>query len=750
MTSRGFIFASLRHYRRIHVAVALGVAVATAVLTGALLVGDSVRGSLRELTLQRLGYIDSALVSQTMFRDALADEIAAHPGFRQHFAEAEPVILMTGTLQSGSGANTRRATSISVVGCRPSFMSLRLPRKYPLWHGIAAVPWSVEVDGNEIVVTNPIARELGIETGDRILLRIPTAGAIPADSPLGEKSETSLARSFTVKAVAPDRSIGRFSLSPSQHQPRNVFVPLDTLQDLLNQSGKVNAILVATDDPYSSSDNAAQEGLQQALDPQLEDYGLRLEQIASPTKCVQISANQLVLPDAVVRAAEKTITDRALQPVVTYLANTISAGSGDSQRKIPYSTISGVDSTAELGPLLNETGQRIVLADDEIALNRWAADDLNVKVGDTITVSFYEPESTHGRLRERDPPPQFKLAAIVELENADGQPTAAADPKLTPDLPGVTDQDSINDWELPFELVEKIRSQDEEYWDEYRTTPKAFVSLATATRLWPSRWGTISLLRLPVGESLRDSHEGQKAVSEALSELSEDAQISDENSDPRLGETRPQTDGEAASAAGQISAQLLKELDPTSLGLSFLPVKQQGLAASAGTTPFDWLFLGFSFFLMASAVMLIAILFQLGVEQRARELGTLAAVGVGRKRVARLLGREGLLVAAIGGAIGVALGIGYAGLMMLGLRTWWVAAISTPFLQLHVTWTSLLLGWVLGVAISWFTILWSIRRLVRQSVGRLLAGSAAEERRRDSGQRIHKWPVFAQPSRHSY
>ena len=67
-----FILASLRHYRRIQLAVALGVAVATAVLTGALLVGDSVRGSLRDLTLQRLGRIDSVLVAGHMFRAALA------------------------------------------------------------------------------------------------------------------------------------------------------------------------------------------------------------------------------------------------------------------------------------------------------------------------------------------------------------------------------------------------------------------------------------------------------------------------------------------------------------------------------------------------------------------------------------------------------------------------------------------------------------------------------------------------------
>ncbi len=125
---------------------------------------------------------------------------------------------------------------------------------------------------------------------------------------------------------------------------------------------------------------------------------------------------------------------------------------------------------------MNESGQPIALADNEIVLNQWAADDLKAKVGDDVKVTFYEPESTHGRLREHQPPPAFKLRSIVELSK-DGRPTPAADPRLTPDMPGVTDQKSISDWDLPFELVEKIRPQDEQYWDEYRTTPKAFISL---------------------------------------------------------------------------------------------------------------------------------------------------------------------------------------------------------------------------------------------------------------------------------
>jgi ABC-type antimicrobial peptide transport system permease subunit len=438
--------------------------------------------------------------------------------------------------------------------------------------------------------------------------------------------------------------------------------------------------------------------LQRTFKPHAEDYGLRFERVSTPLEYDAIVSDQLVLPDEIVNAADRAFSRQALQPVVTYLANTLSVGTGESARKIPYSTITGVDSTPQTGPLLDGADLPIRLADDEIVLNRWAADDLQAKVGDTVTVTFYEPESTHGRLRERQPPSQFKLRAIVELKTADGRPTPAADPMLTPELPGVTDQSSISDWDLPFELVETIRPQDEAYWDEYRTTPKAFVSLATAKRLWASRWGTISLLRLPAGAS-----------------AAEDTQLRAE--------------------------RLMRELDPASLGMTFLPVKQLGLAAASGTTPFDMLFLGFSFFLMASAVMLIALLFQLGVEQRAREVGTLAAVGIGWRRLVALLGVEGLAVAAIGSTLGIVAGVLYAWLMITGLRTWWLAAIGTPFLQLHVTWRSLIIGWVIGLAMSWLAIGWTIRRLVRVPVGRLLGGSTTDGTRTQRRiARVKLWP----------
>ena len=744
MNALRFILSSLWHYRRIHLAVALGVAVATAVLTGALLIGDSMRGSLRDLTLQRLGQIDSAIVAPHMFRAELATEIAGRAEFRQHFAAAVPGMLVNGTLQVG-GKNGRRAQQISVIGSEPRFWSLG--------DGGPAAPLA----NGDAAITQSLAEELDVNVGDEILLRVPVAGAIPADSPLGAKQADKTSRSarWRVSAVLPPEGLARFGLAPNQQLPRNVFVSLASLQKMLGQPGKANAIFLSAGEANAAAGDEAQVALRAALRPALEDFGLRVEQVTSPTNYVEISADQLVLPDAVVRAAERAFSSAQLQPVVTYLANTISIGAGGSERKIPYSIVVGVDSASNLGPVLDDAGQPVKLANNEIVLNRWAADDLKAKVGDDITLTFYDPESTHGELREHVPVAVFKLRAIVELKSKDGRATAATDPRLTPEMPGVTDQKSISDWDLPFELVEKIRAQDEAYWDEHRTTPKAFVSLAAAKLLWASRWGTVSLLRLAVDESVPKS-------------------------ETRVGDRRL-----------RVAERLRQELDPAALGILILPVKKSGLEASAGSTPFGVLFLCFSFFLIASAVMLVMLLFQLGIEQRVTELGTLASVGIGKKRIAGLLGIEGFVVAAIGTAVGVPLGVLYAGLLITGVGEWaipvllavgefakkfgflgrFVAAcllkLATdgpgilygglhslaPFLKFHKSSTSLALGSIAGVVVSWLAIRWSIRKFVRLPAARLLSGNVQNEYRtaergadKRGWRRFVSWTVVFRPA----
>jgi hypothetical protein len=109
-------------------------------------------------------------------------------------------------------------------------------------------------------------------------------------------------------------------------------------------------------------------------------------------------------------------------------------------------------------------------------------------------------------------------------------------------------------------------------------------------------------------------------------------------------------------------------------------------------------------------------------------------VGLNNRRIFGVLTAEALAVTAIGSLLGVLAGIGYAWLMIVGLTTWWLSAISTPFLHLYVTPVSLLIGFVGGLIVSLITVLWALRRLNRISVRRLLAGQASEDRFRGRSQ----------------
>ena len=117
MSRLSFIIASLVYHRRMNLAVMLGVLAGAAVLTGALLVGDSVRGSLRHLALDRLGWIDDVLVVDRFFRAELADELTHSPSFPAAFKKVVPAIVLQGSVtQPDRGARANRVTLLSREG----------------------------------------------------------------------------------------------------------------------------------------------------------------------------------------------------------------------------------------------------------------------------------------------------------------------------------------------------------------------------------------------------------------------------------------------------------------------------------------------------------------------------------------------------------------------------------------------------------------------------------------------------------
>ncbi|MDA1050352.1 MAG: FtsX-like permease family protein [Planctomycetota bacterium] len=698
------VIRSLTYHWRINVAVGLGVAAATAVLTGALLVGDSVKGSLRHLTLERLGKIDEVLVTDRFFRTELAAELAASEGFQRYYEHAVPAILFPSTtIELQSASHTGRSSNVLIVGCDASFWDL----------GDGVRPKALPGEG-EIVLNQALADDLQAAISSQVVARLPKGNQVPADSPLANKSDRIRSLpGLQVVDVIPARGLGRFSLRASQSVPLVAFVSIATLQDVLDQDGKINSVLVSLKPniaPTSDEAQSASKSLATALHPSFEDYDLSIKRVTrnfansegqaeTIYDYFSVTSDRMILSPVAEQVAARAFEPMGGQGVVTYLATTIrkeigreGEGERGKQGAIAYSMISGIDVKSDF-QLLDLGGQPIGrLKDNEVILNSWAAEDQGAEPGDTIRVAYFEAETTHGDAVETHA--DFVVKAVTPLTEPSSsyrprreaeyskRPTLANDPDLTPEVEGVTDQETIDDWDAPFPFdYDLVRSQDDNYWENHRTTPKAFVSLATGERLWGSRFGRVTSFRIPA----REGTTAEKIKQAFLDELAQQAE---------------------------------------SLGMDFMPVKRRQLQASSGTTPFDGLFLVLSFFIIAAALLLVALLFRLGVEQRASEIGTLLAVGLRRGQASRLFVAEGVLVALDGGMLGIAIGVGYAWLMLAGLRTWWVGAITTPFLEFHWSIKSLLLGYGLGVLISVLTIAWSIRQTKRLSVRRLLAGQA--------------------------
>ena len=190
-----------------------------------------------------------------------------------------------------------------------------------------------------------------------------------------------------------------------------------------------------------------------------------------------------------------------------------------------------------------------------------------------------------------------------------------------------------------------------------------------------------------------------------------------------------------------IEREMLSKLDPAELGLKTVSVREQALAASSQAEDFGGLFIGFSFFLVVAALILLALLFHFGLERRATEVGLLLAVGWRPKQVRRLLLMEGVAIAAVGGVLGVAGGILYAKAILYGLTTLWSAAVAESPLQFHVTAETLAIGFASSIFVSTLVIWLAVRGQAKRPARELLeqggelewAVAGAKPRRRWAG-----------------
>ena len=649
LTRRGLTF-----YWRTNAAVVVGVATAVAVLSGALLVGDSVRGSLRDLVLLRLGRTDQVVASTGFFREQLAQDLQTHPDFSSFFDDISPMVMTQGflTQQTGSG----RVGPVRVYGVDDRFWQ---------FHGVEGVRGP---ENRNALLSPALAEELEAVEGDTILIRVQRPGDVPLESVYGRKEDLGRTLRARVEAVVPPESLGEFSLEAQQGEVRAVFLPLGLVQEDLEINGRVNTLLVSahTDDVTDRT-----VGLEAILrsEARLEDLGLETRTLEEPNAVV-LEADDGLLDDAVVTAALDTAANMGLepQPVFTYLANSLESG----ERQIPYSLVTAVD--------LSRFARSVSLPPDSetppIVFNEWAVQDLNAAIGDPVVMEYYLWEEP-GLLLTRTM--EFRLAGVVPID--------AGDRDLAPDYPGISDSLTFADWDPPFPIdLGRIRPIDEEYWALYRTTPKAYIPFGVGQGLWQSRYGSMTSIRLRIAPD--------QAIEAVRTEF------------------------------GQ---RLRTDIDPLAAGLGVRSVRSEGLEASRGAVNFGEYFVYFSFFLVVSALLLAALFFKLSVEQRAREVGLLRAVGFKPSAVRWLFMREGLWLSLAGAVIGILGGIAYAYLIVAALGTWWVDAVGTRALGLHISPVSIAGGAFGAIAAAMVCIWVTLRSLAKVSERGLLTGHLEAE-----------------------
>ncbi len=673
---------SLLYFWRINLAVLLGAALATAVLTGALLVGDSVRGSLRSLTLDRLGKIDHALVADHFFRAGLAEDLSTNLTYSGTFDRATPAIVMTASVVHGSART--RASAINVSGIDQRFLDLFENPQNPIPFTITDLQKADKQVFPSVVINAALQRELNAAVGDQLLIYLERDSEIHRESLFGRKATDDIVRSLRVqiRQIIPDEGIGRFDLRASQGNPLNLFVNLPVLQNALEQEGRVNGLFVS----QKSETDDAPALLRNVLNDvkTLDDINLKFLHNAD---YLTIESTQFILKPEIADVLKTVIAEHEIKsmPMLSYLANEIHY----RDRMTPYSTVISFDPALALGNLLDENGEAIrQLADNEVLVNSWMAEDLGLSEGDQIDMVYFDVGLSEELATDTS---TFSVAGIVQMKGL------GADADLTPDFPGIHDAEDIFDWDPPFDVnLDLIREKDEAYWDDFRATPKAYVSLFAGQQLWKSRFGDLTAIRVA------------PAAGNVVDRWAQDFEI-----------------------------EVLEEIPAGEAGLIFQPIKEQGLRGAVGATDFSQLFLGFSMFLIVAAALLVGLLFRLGVEQRAPEIGVLLATGYSIKTIRNSFFKEAALIAGIGCLLGLGGAVLYGDLMMRGLSSFWSAATGTSLLKLFINPLSLIIGYVVSLLIVLFSIWRTLRQLRKVPTTALMRGVITNVR--EKGHRLTRW-----------
>jgi putative ABC transport system permease protein len=229
-----------------------------------------------------------------------------------------------------------------------------------------------------------------------------------------------------------------------------------------------------------------------------------------------------------------------------------------------------------------------------------------------------------------------------------------ADKTLSADFPGLSDVEKCTDWDsdMPIDMS-RITKEDEDYWTNYRSTPKAIVPYGAVARKWSNAYGCATALRT--------------------------AQTPD-----------------------------LRGLKPSMTGIQLIHPKETGLKAAQSGIDFTSLFLALGFFIIISAILLLLVPFSEMIFQRRNEIALLNALGFTKKRTINLLWRESSVIVVRASLAGIIAGLCYTLLIILLLNTLWKGAVHTDGFTFYPSFDTIFTGWIVGIGIALSVVRFSI------------------------------------------
>ena len=614
MALLNIVIKSVRYYKKPVIYQIIIIALLAAVITGSTLTGWSVRASLKKTASEHLGNTGILISSGSRFFDmSLATRL-----------KDTALLNCTGLLEMNGfcqNLNTQKsAANAHIYAVTEDFFKFQGND-------------TININQGEAAVNEKLAFTLGLKKGDELIIRTNAISDIPADAPFAPAKDEEKSSVIKIGTILKSTGSANFSLSVNQMIPENIFI---NLQDFYNVPGKkvrINRLLINSKSKVTEAETY--DILKRYLRP--SDIGLKIIPVKK-TGGYELRSDRIFFEKSLIQEIGTLFPSSA--PVITYLGNRFSHG----YRSAPYSFVSALPRS-----LYPE-----IVSGNDIIINRWLSEDLGLTEGDTIEMKWFAPDSLNKLTEKKD---SFRVERIVEMSGI------WADSLLMPDFPGISGSESCSDWDagVPVKLND-IRKKDEQYWNKFRGTPKAFISYDKGIELWGNNFGSATAIRFPVGVK--------------------------EN---------------------EISEKLKGNLDPLKNGFGITDLAGESLRAANEGVDFSTLFLSLGFFLILASIVLLSFAISTYLESKNSQIRTYFALGFKSGWILQLLFAESGLISVIGCFTGSFAGILVSMIIIKLLNTVWHGAVQTDTLNAFFSIRPVLTGFLLTILIALFLLQVKIR-----------------------------------------